>query len=71
MNLLQPELPVLSGFVLVVILWLLTFFVMVPLHVRLGTEGFQPQLVDALVRWNWLCTIAWTTRALICASYFR
>ena len=63
--------PALAGFLLVLILWGLTFFVMVPLHGRLASGGFQPDVINALVQWNWLRTIAWTTRAIIAILWLK
>ena len=57
--------PALTGFALVVALWALTFLVMIPLHGRLGSEGFSAEVHQALVRWNWLRTFSWTARGLI------
>ena len=57
------------GFLLVVVLWGLTFFVMVPLHERLAKEGFSPGVHRALVLWNWPRTFAWTARGLIAAFW--
>ncbi len=59
------HLPALIGFALVVLTWLTTFFVLVPLHQRLHTEGFQPQVHASLCRWNWLRTLAWSARGAI------
>ena len=61
--------PALSGFGLVLFLWALTFFVLIPLHTRLGSEGFTPAVHQALVRWNWLRTFSWTARGLIAAFW--
>jgi hypothetical protein len=57
------------GFALLMVIWAMTFFVMVPLHNRLASEGFQPQVHRALVQWNWVRTVAWTARGII-ASFF-
>ncbi len=61
--------PALIGFLLVLTLWALTFFVMIPLHNRLGNEGFNPSVHRALVLWNWPRTVAWTARGLIAAFW--
>ncbi len=64
------NLPALIGFGLVVLIWLTTFFVLVPLHERLQTEGFQPEVHLALLRWNWLRTLAWSARGAIVVFWF-
>ena len=56
-----------AGLALVVVIWLSTFLVQVPLHARLAGEGHSPGVVAALVRSNWIRTIAWTARALLAA----
>lgn len=65
----RPSVPAICGFLLVVALWGLTFFVMVPLHERLANEGFSPGVHRALVLWNWPRTLAWTARGLIAAFW--
>ena len=61
--------PAVVGFGLVVLIWITTFFVLVPLHKRLQTEGFQPQVHLTLCRWNWLRTLAWSARGVIVAFW--
>ena len=61
--------PAVSGFLLVLTLWALTFFVIVPLHNQLGSDGFSPGVHQALVKWNWLRTLGWTARGLIAAFW--
>ena len=61
--------PAVAGLALVLFLWLVTFLIMVPLHERLGSEGFQPEVLRALIQWNWLRTAAWSTRAVIAAFW--
>jgi len=48
--------------ILVALLWLSTFALQVPLHRKLAT-GFDPSVHRALVRGNWIRTVAWTLRA--------
>lgn len=48
---------------LVVACWLVTFFISVPFHNRLETEGYNFIALDGLTRTNWLRTLAWTARA--------
>ena len=45
-------------------IWATTFFVMIPLHGRLG-NGFDERLHSRLVRWNWFRTIGWSLRGLL------
>lgn len=49
---------------LLVFVWALTFFVMVPLHGRLGVSRNLTNM-QALVAWNWPRTLAWVARAVL------
>jgi hypothetical protein len=49
------------GLALVLMIWLSTFLVQVPLHERLGA-GFDVDAQRKLVKTNWIRTIAWTIR---------
>ncbi len=48
-----------SGLIPVVVVWVTTFLVSVPLHGRLGA-GFDRRAHRALVVTNWIRTAAWT-----------
>jgi len=61
----------LIGLGLVAVAWLSTFLVQVPLHARLASEGHVADAVAALVRSNWIRTVAWTARALLAAWMLR
>ena len=50
---------------LVVLIWLSTFLVQVPLHERLLQKGWEKKTHLRLVQTNWWRTIAWTARAFI------
>ncbi|MBY0374427.1 MAG: DUF1772 domain-containing protein [Bryobacteraceae bacterium] len=52
---------------LLVAVWILTFFVMVPLHSRLD-QSFDRAAIDQLILWNWPRTLAWTLRALLLSN---
>ncbi len=49
---------------LLVIIWISTFFVQVPIHQRLGDRK-NLNLIDRLVHTNWVRTISWTIKTLI------
>jgi len=59
----EPELPVI-GVVLVIVIWLSTFAIQVPIHRRLAL-GFDPAAHRRLVTGNWLRTAAWSLRAIV------
>jgi len=50
-----------AGIAILVVLWLSTFLVQVPLHRRLE-QGLSPSTIAQLVRTNWIRTILWTVR---------
>lgn len=49
---------------LLVLVWLSTFFLQVPLHDRLS-RSFDAAAIASLVRGNWIRTAAWSARAAI------
>lgn len=57
----ENRLPASAGLLLVVVLWLVTAFVQVPQHGRLGA-GFDEATIAALVAGNWIRTVLWTLR---------
>lgn len=52
------------GIMLLAVIWLSTFLVQVPLHVRLA-GGFEAGAHRQLVWSNWLRTAAWTGRGIL------
>jgi len=52
------------GLALVLIIWLSTFFVQVPLHEKLGAN-FDADVQRKLVLTNWIRTVAWTLRGAL------
>ena len=50
---------------ILVVIWLATFAVIVPLHDRLQRRGFCEATHKALVRWNWVRTVGWSVRGLL------
>lgn len=53
-----------TGFVTVIIIWLITFFVQVPLHSRLSVARNE-KAINHLVKTNWLRTILWSVKAAL------
>jgi hypothetical protein len=52
------------GVALLVVIWVSTFAVQVPLHTKLEV-GFDTAVWQRLVATNWLRTVAWTLRGVI------
>jgi hypothetical protein len=59
----ESVLPVV-GLILVVVIWISTFAIQVPLHRRLA-HGFDSVAHRRLVNSNWLRTVAWSLRAVV------
>ncbi len=56
-----------TGVGLVVLIWLSTAILQVPLHDRLSS-GYDAQAIATLVATNWIRTILWTARAALLAG---
>lgn len=56
--------PALAGFVLLLVIWLSTALVQVPLHRRL-LGGYDDPSVRRLVNTNWIRTAGWSARSMI------
>lgn len=48
--------------ILLLIIWLSTFLIQVPLHRKLS-QGYDVKSINRLIRSNWIRTICWTARA--------
>ena len=48
------------GFIIVVFMWLSTFFQFVPLHSKISNRDFSEVTLKQLVNRNWLRTVLWT-----------
>lgn len=51
-------------FGLLLLIWISTFALQVPAH-NLLSQGYDAQVVQRLVRTNWIRTLAWTARSVI------
>lgn len=54
-----------TGMALVFVIWLSTATLQVPRHGALAESGFSTTQHSALVRTNWVRTIAWTARGVL------
>jgi len=50
---------------LVVMIWINTFFLAIPLHEKLETQGFNSDTIAQLIRINWWRTVAWTLKLIL------
>lgn len=61
---LLPKFETLTGLTLLIIIWLSTFLLQVPQHVKLQ-QGFDKKSHRRLVNSNWIRTLAWTLRSIL------
>lgn len=54
-----------AAFGLLILVWLVTFLRAVPLHRKLGKEGYEPATTRKLIKTNWWRTAAWSLRTLV------
>ena len=59
-----PLWAAITGLALLAVIWVATWRLSVPSHERLG-QGYEQSAHDALVRTNWLRTVAWTARGAL------
>ena len=65
---LVPGYQAAMGAVLVLVIWLSTAIIQVPLHSRLGA-GYDAAVIAQLVATNWIRTIAWTIRSVLVLTW--
>lgn len=53
------------GVVLVGVVLGSSFALLIPRHMRLTREGYSLEIIQELVRFNWIRTVAWTLHALV------
>lgn len=51
-------------FLLVLAVWLMSFFVQLPLHQKLS-DGYDYEVISQLIRWNWVRTIACSLKSVL------
>lgn len=49
-----------SSFIIVSLLWILTFVQFVPLHTKISSDEASPEVLESLVQRNWLRTFLWS-----------
>ena len=58
----------LLSMILLIIIWLSTFFIQVPIHNKLLDE--PSNYLTKLVRTNWIRTVLWTVKAMMIIYYY-
>gem|GEM_PF-2198663 len=64
-----PQWVLVTGFVLIVAAWAVTFARQVPRHQILIQCRYNGKVVDALIRINWQRTAIWSVRAIACVIF--
>lgn len=59
----------LYNIIAILLIWLITFFVSIPCHMRLS-RGKDRLLIAKLIKTNWIRTILWTVKTAILLHYF-
>ena len=57
------------GAVLIIVIWIVTLFRIIPLHSRL-MDGYDDAAIGSLSRGNWIRTLCWTVRATLIIMIF-
>ena len=60
----------LAGFIIVLLIWLVSFFLQVPIHAKLS-KGYNLDLIQKLVSTNLLRTLLWTVKAGLSVEILR
>jgi len=63
-----PSWMTVTGLALALVVWVSTFAFQVPHHRRLAS-GFDAEVHGALVRSNWVRTVAWTLRGVLAIGF--
>ena len=56
-------------FIVVLGIWISTFFIQVPLHSQLK-DGYNVSIIKKLIQTNWIRTILWTVRSVVLTYTF-
>jgi hypothetical protein len=55
---------------IIVLIWLSTFFIQIPCHDKLKL-GYDQQIIEKLIRTNWIRTILWTAKLIFILVQFQ
>ena len=61
----SPPTEIYVATAMVVIIWATTMFVSSPLHGKLVSQGYDPEIIERLVTTNWIRTAAWSIRTVV------
>lgn len=64
-----PELLIFTNFIMLLMIWLATAVISVPIHNRMARGDSRAETINRLVSTNWLRTILWSLRLGILTYY--
>ena len=69
MNIYISNLILMKSLLVLIMLWLITFIIIVPIHNQLSKE-FDCEKVISLIRYNWIRSVLWTSKIFIILYIF-
>ena len=69
MNLYINNLIFMKSLLVLIVIWLVTFIIIVPIHNQLSKK-FEIEKIISLIRYNWIRTVLWTSKIFIILYIF-
>ena len=69
MNIYISNLILMKSLLVLIMLWLITFIIIVPIHNQLSKE-FNQEKIISIIRYNWIRTVLWTSKIFIILYIF-
>lgn len=60
----SSEFLIIKSLILLLVIWLTTFFIMIPSHNRIS-KSFNIKEIKSLINYNWIRTILWSFKLLV------
>lgn len=60
----SSEFLIIKSLILLLVIWLTTFFIMIPSHNRIS-KSFNKKEIKSLINYNWVRTILWSFKLLV------
>ena len=65
----SSEFLIIKSLILLLVIWLTTFFIMIPSHNRIS-KSFNKKEIISLINYNWVRTILWSFKLLVIIFLF-
>mgnify|MGYP001435815482 FL=1 len=65
----SSEFLIIKSLFLLLVIWLTTFFIMIPSHNRIS-KSFNKKEIKSLINYNWIRTILWSFKLLVIIFLF-